>query len=243
MDYKQLIVSLINTDGVDKDTAYILIMPAKDLSRGDFSLPCFKLAAGLKTNPAALAKLIAEQFGKDKYIESATAEGGFVNFRLNKAQYAKDVLEGALAEGENYGGSQIGKGKKICMDYSSVNIAKPFHMGHLLNTVLGAALYRIYGKLGYDTVGINHLGDWGTQFGKLITAYKLWGDDEDIARRGVRALVDIYVRFHKEAEQDKSLEDTARAWFKRIEDGDSEALSIFNRFKSSTLAEVERIYK
>ncbi len=242
MDYKRLLVSAITTDGVDGEAAYALIMPSKDSSRGDYSLPCFKLASALGKSPAVLAAEIASGVTLGGYIASAVAEGGFVNFRLDKTAYARDVLRGALERGEDYGASDIGEGKTVCIDYSSVNIAKPFHMGHLLNTVLGAALYRIYTKLGYNTVGINHLGDWGTQFGKLITAYKLWGDDDDIDRRGVRALVDIYVRFHKEAESDPSLEDTARAWFKRIEDGDKEAVEIFDRFKKSTMAEVSRIY-
>ena len=242
MDYKRLLVSAITTDGVDGEAAYALIMPSKDSSRGDYSLPCFKLASALGKSPAVLAAEIASGVTLGGYIASAAAEGGFVNFRLDKTAYARDVLRGALERGEDYGASDIGEGKTVRIDYSSVNIAKPFHMGHLLNTVLGAALYRIYTKLGYNTVGINHLGDWGTQFGKLITAYKLWGDDDDIDRRGVRALVDIYVRFHKEAESDPSLEDTARAWFKRIEDGDKEAVEIFDRFKKSTMAEVSRIY-
>src|SRR5699024_5859176 len=123
-------------------------------------------------------------------------------------------VEKILSEGENYGRSEIGSGKTVCIDFSSVNIAKPFHMGHLLNTVIGGALCRIYRALGYKVVGINHLGDWGTQFGKLIVAYKKWGNKEDIDKRGVRGLLDIYVRFHEEAEKDPSLEDEARAWFK-----------------------------
>ncbi|MDE6550868.1 MAG: arginine--tRNA ligase [Clostridia bacterium] len=242
MDYKRLIASAITTDGVDCEAAYALIMPSKDSSRGDYSLPCFKIAAAVKKSPAALAAEIASSIKIGGYIASAVSEGGFVNFTLDKLAYARDVLQAALEKGEDYGRSDVGAGKTVCIDYSSVNIAKPFHMGHLLNTVLGAALYRIFNKLGYNAVGINHLGDWGTQFGKLITAYKLWGDDADIDSRGVRALVDIYVRFHKEAEKDPSLEDTARAWFKRIEDGDKEAIEIFNRFKKSTMAEVSRIY-
>lgn len=148
-----------------------------------------------------------------------------------------------MSAGKFYGSSDAGAGKTVCIDYSSVNIAKPFHIGHLLNTVLGAALYRIYRKTGYRVVGINHLGDWGTQFGKLIVAYKLWGNDEDIEKRGVRSLVDIYVRFHKEAEKDPSLDESARAWFKKIEDGDKEATAIFERFKAATLTEVDKIYK
>ena len=176
-------------------------------------------------------------------IKEVKAVAGFVNFKFDNALYASQVLENVLTQGDKYGKSDEGKDKTVCIDYSSVNIAKPFHMGHLLNTALGGAIYRIYKFLGYNVVGINHLGDWGTQFGKLIVAYKLWGNKEDIDKRGVRALVDIYVRFHKEEESDPSLSDQARKWFKAIEDGDCEALRLFEYFKSITLKEVDRIYE
>ena len=133
-------------------------------------------------------------------------------------------------------------GKTVCIDYSSINIAKPFHIGHLLTTVIGGSLYRIYKYLGYKTVGINHLGDWGTQFGKLIVAYKKWGNDEDIEKRTIKALLDLYVRFHKEAENDESLNEEGRYWFKQIEEGNEEALAIFEKFKTITLKEVNKVY-
>ena len=243
MDYKKLLADTVIIEGVESEEIAAQITPCKDRAHGDYSLPCFRLAAQLKKSPAELAKEVAGRVGCFNFLEKAEAIGPFVNFTLNKSAYAKDVLEKVLTAGGFYGSSDTGAGKTVCIDYSSVNIAKPFHIGHLLNTVLGAALYRIYKKVGYHAVGINHLGDWGTQFGKLIVAYKKWGDEEDIEKRGVRALVDIYVKFHKEAEKDPSLDDEARAWFKKIEDGDKEALSIFNRFKTSTLAEVEKIYK
>ena len=243
MDYKKLLADTVIIEGVESGEIAAQITPCKDRAHGDYSLPCFRLAAQLKKSPAELAKEVAGRVGCFNFLEKAEAIGPFVNFTLNKSAYAKDVLEKVLSAGGFYGSSDTGAGKTVCIDYSSVNIAKPFHIGHLLNTVLGAALYRIYKKVGYHAVGINHLGDWGTQFGKLIVAYKKWGDEEDIEKRGVRALVDIYVKFHKEAEKDPSLDDEARAWFKKIEDGDKEALSIFNRFKTSTLAEVEKIYK
>ena len=243
MDYKKLLADTVIIEGVESEEIAAQITPCKDRAHGDYSLPWFRLAAQLKKSPAELAKEVAGRVGCFNFLEKAEAIGPFVNFTLNKSAYAKDVLEKVLSAGGFYGSSDTGAGKTVCIDYSSVNIAKPFHIGHLLNTVLGAALYRIYKKVGYHAVGINHLGDWGTQFGKLIVAYKKWGDEEDIEKRGVRALVDIYVKFHKEAEKDPSLDDEARAWFKKIEDGDKEALSIFNRFKTSTLAEVEKIYK
>ena len=243
MDYKKLLADTVIIEGMESEEIAAQITPCKDRAHGDYSLPCFRLAAQLKKSPAELAKEVAGRVGCFNFLEKAEAIGPFVNFTLNKSAYAKDVLEKVLSAGGFYGSSDTGAGKTVCIDYSSVNIAKPFHIGHLLNTVLGTALYRIYKKVGYHAVGINHLGDWGTQFGKLIVAYKKWGDEEDIEKRGVRALVDIYVKFHKEAEKDPSLDDEARAWFKKIEDGDKEALSIFNRFKTSTLAEVEKIYK
>ena len=243
MDYKKLLADTVIIEGVESEEIASQIVPSKDKAHGDYSLPCFRLAKQAGKNPAELAKEVVNRIGCYNFLEKAEAVGPFVNFTLNKQTYAKEVLEKVLSAGEFYGNSDIGSGKTVCIDYSSVNIAKPFHIGHLLNTVLGAALYRLHKKVGYHTVGINHLGDWGTQFGKLIVAYKLWGDDKDIEKRGVRSLVDIYVKFHKEAEKDPSLDDQARAWFKKIEDGDEEALSIFNRFKKSTLEEVEKIYK
>ena len=243
MDYKKLLADTVIIEGIESEEIMSQIVPSRDKAHGDYSLPCFRLAKAAGKNPAELAKEVVGRIGCYNFLEKAEAAGPFVNFTLNKQAYAKDVLEKVLSAGEYYGNSDIGRGKTVCIDYSSVNIAKPFHIGHLLNTVLGAALYRLHKKAGYNTVGINHLGDWGTQFGKLIVAYKLWGDDKDIERRGVRSLVDIYVKFHKEAEKNPVLDDEARAWFKKIEDGDEEALSIFNRFKKSTLEEVEKIYK
>lgn len=243
MDYKKLLADTVIIEGIESEEIMSQIVPSRDKAHGDYSLPCFRLAKAAGKNPAELAKEVVGRIGCYTFLEKAEAAGPFVNFTLNKQSYAKDVLEKVLSAGEYYGNSDIGRGKTVCIDYSSVNIAKPFHIGHLLNTVLGAALYRLHKKAGYNTVGINHLGDWGTQFGKLIVAYKLWGDDKDIEKRGVRSLVDIYVKFHKEAEKNPVLDDEARAWFKKIEDGDEEALSIFNRFKKSTLEEVEKIYK
>ena len=243
MDYKKLLADTVIIEGIESEEIAAQIVPSKDKAHGDYSLPCFRLAKQVGENPAALAKEVAGRIGCYNFLEKAEAVGPFVNFTLNKQVYAKEVLEKVLSAGEFYGNSGIGAGKTVCIDYSSVNIAKPFHIGHLLNTVLGATLYRLHKKVGYHTVGINHLGDWGTQFGKLIVAYKLWGDDKDIEKRGVRSLVDIYVKFHTEAEKNPLLDDEARAWFKKIEDGDEEALSIFNRFKKSTLEEVEKIYK
>lgn len=243
MDYKQLIIDSINIEGVDKSELLALVAIPKDSAMGDFCIPCFKLAKEMKKPPMAIADEIAAHVTKSEMIEEVTSVAGFVNFKFNKIAFAKQTLQDVLAKGEDYGKSDEGNGKTVCIDYSSVNIAKPFHMGHLLNTALGGAIYRIYTALGYNVVGINHLGDWGTQFGKLIVAFKRWGSKQEVEKRGVRALVDIYVRFHKEEESDPNLGDEARAWFKAIEDGNTEALELFEYFKGVTLKEVDRIYK
>lgn len=243
MDYKKYVQDLINIDGVDKAEVDALVQPAKDTALADYCLPCFKFAKLMRKAPQVIAEEITLSIKKDDLIESVEAVAGYVNFKLSKVAFAKSVVDDAIAKGENYGASDEGNGKTICIDYSSINIAKPFHMGHLSTTAIGASLYKIYDKLGYNVVGINHLGDWGTQFGKLIVAFKKWGNKSDIEARGVRGLLDIYVKFHKEAEADESLNDDARRWFKLIEDGDKEALELFSWFKDLTLKEISRTYE
>ena len=242
MDYKKIISDTINIDGVTKEEIEASIALPKDLSLGDFALPCFRFAKALHKAP----NIIAEDLAKLDYkgaFEKVEAVNGYLNFKVDKKAQAKQVIDEVLEKKEAYGKSDIGKGKTVCIDFSSVNIAKPFHMGHMLNTSIGSALYKIYKELGYNAVGINHLGDWGTQFGKLIVAYKKWGVKEDIEARGVRGLLDIYVKFHKEAEVHPELDDEARHWFKQIEDGNKEALDLFYWFKDITLKEVDKIYK
>ena len=242
MDYKKQISELIKIDNVSADEIYSLLALPKDSANGDYCLPCFKFAKVLRTSPMVIAQNIASSIEKVDFLSKVEAVAGYVNFTLNKTQYSKLVLDKVNVEGRDYGKSTEGNGKTICLDYSSVNIAKPFHMGHLLNTVIGGALYRIHKELGYNVIGINHLGDWGTQFGKLIVAFKKWGNKEDIDKRGVRGLLEIYVKFHKEAEIHPELDDEARAWFKAIEDGNEEALELFHWFKDITLKEVAKIY-
>lgn len=242
MNYKHEIAKLINIEGVSKEEIEKLITFPKDSSMGDYSLPCFKFSKVLKKAPVIIANELKDSIEKTEIIDKVESVAGYLNFTINKTGFIKQTIDKVCELGENYGSSDIGNGKTVCIDYSSINIAKPFHIGHLSTTVIGAALYRIYKFLGYNTVGINHLGDWGTQFGKLIVAYKLWGNKEEIESRGIRALLEIYVKFHAEAEKNDSLNDEARAWFKKIEDGDQEALSLFGWFKDITLKEVSRIY-
>lgn len=242
MDYKSIIANLIEIEGISSAEIAALITPPKDSKMGDFCLPCFRFSKALRKSPIAIAEELAASVTLPDCFEKAEAVAGYLNFTLDKKAYNKRVIEKAVADGKAYGDQNVGEGKNVCIDYSSVNVAKPLHIGHLSSTAIGAALYRIYKKLGYNAIGINHLGDWGTQFGKLIVAYKLWGNDEDIEKRGVTALVEIYVRYHKEAEEKPEMDDEARAWFKKIEDFDPEATRLFNWFKEITLKEVVKIY-
>ena len=225
MDFKDKIAALVcEAAGIEGIAGMLEEPPSPDM--GDCALPCFKLAKTLRKAPPAIAAEIAEKLVRPAWLRDIQVAGGYLNFFLNRAAFAEETLRAALTAGDEYGRSDMGAGKTVVMDYSSINIAKPFHIGHLSTTAIGNSLYRIYGYLGYTPVGVNHLGDWGTQFGKLICAYKRWGDEADIEKRSIHALLELYVRFHEEAEKQPALEDEARAWFKRIEEGDSEALAI-----------------
>ena len=240
---KELIASFINIEGVTQEEICALITVPQDSEMGDFALPCFRFAKALRKPPVVIAQELRDAIlNKDHPFTAVDAVNGYLNFKFNKLEKAKKTLNAVLSMGENYGTSQEGNGKTVCIDYSSINIAKPFHIGHLSTTVIGGALYRMYKKLGYNAVGINHLGDWGTQFGKLIVAFKKWGNREDLEKRGIYALNEIYVKFHQEAELDPTLDDLARKYFKMIEDGDKEALDLFYWFKELTLREVKKIY-
>lgn len=243
MDYKYQIAKNINIEGFSTEDvqSFIEVPPTKEV--GDYALPCFKFSKALRKAPPLIAKELSESFPLGCGISSCEAVGGYLNFRLDRSGFVKDLLDKVLDEGEDYGASTIGNGKTVCIDYSSINIAKPFHIGHLSTTVIGAALYRIYKFLGYNVVGINHLGDYGTQFGKLIYAYKTWGDPAVVEAEGLKELTRLYVKYHEEAENDPSLDDQARAYFKQIEDGEEEALRLFNYFKDITLKEIDKIYK
>ena len=212
-----------------------------DPNLGDYAFPCFRFAKVLRMAPPKIAEAVAAAFDAPETAR-VEAVNGYLNFFLNRVNFAKGTLENVLVSGEKYGSSDMGAGKTICLDYSSINIAKRFHIGHLSTTMLGHSLKRIYEHLGYKTVGINHLGDWGTQFGKMICAYKLWGSEEQVEKGGVNELTRLYVKFHAEAEEHPELEDEGRAWFKKIEDGDPEELRIFNWFKELTLRDTARVY-
>ncbi len=218
---------------------FLEIPPEKEM--GDYAFPCFKLSKVLRQGPPQIAAALSGAIRAPELCE-AKPLSGYLNFFFNRENFARETLQTVLVAGARYGSGTEGVGKTICIDFSSINIAKRFHIGHLSTTMIGHSLRRIYDFLGYTTVSINHLGDWGTQFGKLITAYKRWGNREDVERGGVEALTQLYVRFHDEAEKNPALEDEGRAWFKKIEDGDPQATEIFNWFKALTLRDTQRVY-
>jgi len=239
-DKKEFIARHVVIDGVSTEDVFNALEIPPDRALGDIALPCFKFAKALRKSPVIIAEEVAKTTKIKAPLKEVTAVNGFVNFKFDKSDFAETLICRVLKEGEHFGAARIGHGKCVCIDYSSINIAKPFHIGHLMTTVIGASLYRVYQKLGYKTVGINHLGDWGTQFGKLIVAYKKWGNG---TISSVKALNELYVKFHAESEKDDTLNDLARAAFKAMENGDKDALDLYNLFKEITLKEVEKTYK
>ena len=224
-----------------EDLKNLLAVPP-DPALGDYAFPCFRLAKPLRMAPPKIAESICAAWTHED-VASVQPVNGYMNFFLNRANFAAETMAVLLEQKDRYGSSDIGAGKTVCLDYSSINIAKRFHIGHLSTTMIGHSLKRIFDFLGYRTVGINHLGDWGTQFGKMICAYKKWGSREEVEQGGVDAMTKLYVRFHEEAEKDPSLEDEGRAWFKKIEDNDPEAMEIFTWFKEVTLKDAARVYE
>lgn len=239
-DIAKAIAAITDIDEAEL-SSYIEIPP--DRSMGDYAFPCFRLAKAMRKAPPAIAEELRAGITLPSSITKAEVKGGYLNFFEDRAGAASATIKRVLAEGENYGHSDEGSGKNVCVEFSSINIAKPFHIGHLPSTAIGNSLNRIYKALGYNTIAINHLGDWGTQFGKMIVAYKKWGSGKPIEESTVRELVKLYVRFHEEAETDESLNDEARAWFRKIEQGDSEAVDLWQRMKTLTLKEVGEVYK
>mgnify|MGYP001860744595 FL=1 len=214
----------------------------KDQNNGDYAFPCFRLAKTLKKAPQAIAEEIKEKIEIDNnIIEKIEVLGGYINFYINKKLLAKEVLE-EIANKEEYGKSEIGKGKNIIVEYSSPNIAKPFHIGHLRTTLIGNSLYRIYKYLGYNTTGINHLGDYGTQFGKMIEAYKMWGEEYDLTVDPINKLMDMYVRINDLCKADENVLERCRENFRLLEAGDKYCTDLWNKFKDVSMVEFEKIY-
>lgn len=226
----------------EEELLKIMEIPPEE-KMGDFALPCFILAKKMHKNPLQIASELAEKLNEQKDelgIEKAENAGAYCNIYLKRDLFVRKCFE--VLKKDKYGVSQIGIGKTVCMDYSSPNIAKNFHVGHLRTTIIGNSLYKIYQKLGYDVVRINHLGDWGTQFGKLIVAYKLWSSEELVKKKGIEELLRIYVKFNGESRNNENLITEAREWFVKMEQNDPEALELWNWFKEISMVEFERIY-
>lgn len=220
--------------------ALIEVPPNKDM--GDYAFPCFKLAKVFRKAPNMIAQELSESIEANGGISKVMPLGGYVNFFVNKSQLAETVVKDVLTKKEKYGHSDLGQDKAVVIDFSSPNIAKPFHIGHIRTTVIGNALYKIYDSQGYNVVRVNHLGDYGTQFGKLIVAFKLWGNKEVVEANPIPELLKLYIQFHDEAEQKPEMEDEARAWFTKLENGDQEAKELWQWFRDESLKEFARVY-
>lgn len=243
-DFKKLISGIIKSEiedlTLEEITALIEVPPNKEM--GDYAFPCFKLAKIFRKAPNAIAEDLAGKIQPTDDINKIVNLGGYVNFFVNKESLAKKVINQVLSEKENYGKSEFGKGKTVVVEFSSPNIAKPFHIGHVRTTVIGNALSKIYQSQGYHVEKLNHLGDYGTQFGKLIVAYKLWGDKQAVEKDPIKELLKLYIRFHDEAEAKPEMEDEAREWFTKLENGDQEAKDLWQWFRDESLKEFSRVY-
>ncbi len=237
---ENLIDIILKTNlGIEKDD--IIIEIPKDRALGDFAMPCFGLAKKMHQNPSIIASNILEKMDKSNF-DNIEIKNGYINFFLNKRKTVENIINSVLNEKDKYANSDIGNGKNIVIDYSAPNIAKPFGVGHLRSTVIGNAIKNIYKKLGYNVIGINYLGDCGTQFGKLIYAYETWGNPEEVKKNPIRELNKLYVKFHEEAEKNPSLNDEGRRIFKELEDGNPKYKEIWKWFRDESILEFKKTY-
>lgn len=227
---------------IDAEEVAAMLEYPPDPSMGDLALPCFKLSKKMRRSPVQIAETIAAGLSSP-CLKKTEAVNGYLNMYISDACLSSEVLEKAVKNGDKYGAPTFGAGKTVVLDYSSPNVAKPFHIGHLGTTVIGHSLKKLHQFAGYKCIGINYLGDWGTQFGKLIVAYRKWGNMDEIEKGGVDKLVELYVKFHSEAEKDKTLEDEARAEFTKLEHGDKENHDLWRKFVDISLREYEKTYK
>ena len=243
MDHKTLVAQRLAAviPSLEADQIFALLEKPKSSEMGDIAFPAFSLAKVERKAPQAIASEIAEKIDTAGF-EKVVATGPYLNFFLDKAAISNDILRAVISEKADYGQQDIGHGQNVTLDMSSPNIAKPFSVGHLRSTVIADALGHIYSKLGYKAIRINHLGDWGKQFGMLIVAYKLWGDKEAIEANPIDELLKLYVRINAEADENPELDEQARQWFKKLEDGDQEALDLWQWFRDESLVEFNRIY-
>lgn len=242
MNFKDHVIEkIVGLTDLEREVVEKSLETPPEEKMGDLAFPCFPLARVMRKAPPLIAKDLAEKLGNDEFIERAEAAGGYLNIFFNRAAFEAQTIN-AVNASDKWGSSDEGKGKVVLVEYSSPNIAKPFHIGHLFSTAVGNSLARIYKHLGYEVQSLNHLGDWGTQFGKLISAYKRWGDKEVIEKDPINELLKIYVKFHEEAEKDPQLEEEARDYFKKLEDGDEEMTALWQYFRDISLVEYKRVY-
>ena len=244
MNHKELIASELAKviEGLDQETILNLLEQPKSSDLGDIAFPAFSLAKIERKAPQAIAADIAEKIDAS-HFEKVVATGPYVNFFLDKSQISDQVIKSVIEAGADYGQQEEGQGANVTIDLSSPNIAKPFSVGHLRSTVIGDALSNIFRKMGYNTIKINHLGDWGKQFGLLMVAYKKWGSKEAVEANPIDELLKLYVRINAEIENDPALDEEGRLWFKKLEDGDPEATELWQWFRDESLVEFNRIYK
>lgn len=239
---EQIAEGLARETGLDaKDLLYKIETPP-DRKMGDYAFPTFMLAKTMRKNPAVIAQELKEKLSDVEGVREIAVAGPYLNFFIDTTALAENVLKAVLEEGDRFGSSDIGKGKTTIVEYSSPNIAKPFHIGHIRTTIIGDSIKRIYKHLGYNVEAINHLGDYGTQFGMMIEAYKRWGDDDVIEKNPIPELVKLYVRINQEAETNKELLDNSREWFRKLESGDKEAVALWQWFRDLSLDEFKRVY-
>lgn len=244
IDFKKEITNVLDEKisemNFEEIQSMIEIPPNSDM--GDFAFPCFKLAKVFRKAPNMIANDIVEAIGENNLFEKVDTAGAYINFTIDKKTFAKTVIDEVMKKGDMFGSSDLGEGKNVIVEFSSPNIAKPFHIGHIRTTVIGSALNNIYKFLGYNTIAINHLGDYGTQFGKLIVAIKAWGDRAVIESNPIPELLKLYIKFHEVAEEKTELEDQARMWFKKLEDEDKEATELWQWIRDVSLMEFNRVY-
>jgi len=245
IDYKDIIAELITQsgEGLEKEQVKAMIEVPVDEKMGDYAFPCFKLAKTLRKAPPLIAKDIAAKIEGMPIFDKVEQVNAYVNMFISREDFVSSVIKEAVSEEENYGRNTMGQGKKVIVEYSSPNIAKPFHIGHIRSTVIGNSIYKIYDFLGYDTVRINHLGDYGTQFGKMICAYRHWGNREDVTKDPIKTLLGYYTRFYKEADKDPSLDQEAREIFTKLEHGQKEEVELWQWFRDESLKEFKRVYE
>lgn len=243
-DQKKVIAAFLSDmiEGLEAEEIESMIEIPPESTMGDYAFPCFKLAKTMRKAPNLIAQELAEKLAENQMFSEVKNVNAYVNFFMDRAEVAASVVPEVIAKKEKFGSSDLGSGKKVIVEYSSPNIAKPFHIGHIRTTVIGNAIYKIYDYLGYETIRINHLGDYGTQFGKMIVAYKRWGNEEDVRREPIKTLLAYYVKFHEEAEKDPSLEDEARATFTRLENGEKEEYELWKWFREESLKEFTYVY-